>query len=122
MKQFSVVTVNDDENINVNATSNEILEDVLKQLGKLGSDKRNRILKKLKGSIGQAVNVEDTTEPSISKKSEKLVSTTKPTDTESIQDEVEMLDLNEPKLGTYKRKRSMYQKIKVAELFLYKIY
>lgn len=111
ISNFSVVSVKDDENINANATSSEILEDVLKQLDKLGTDKRNRILKKLKGSLAlQGTDVEETTERSTMPKLEKFVSTEKVTDTESIQDEVEMLDLHEPKMGSYKRKRSMYRR------------
>lgn len=108
MLQFSVVSINDEEN--VNATSSEILEDVLKQLNKLGTEKRNQILKKLKSSVAdtsdkEVANQKDTNPTS---KTQKLSDIKKATDTESVQDEVEILDLHEPKLGTYKRKRSEY--------------
>lgn len=106
---FRIISANDDEYMN--ATSSEILEDVLKQLDKLGSEKRNQILKKLKGSLPtkDVNNADDTVSGSAASsttpKSDNVISTTRQ-DTESIQDEVEMLDLHEPKLGTYKRKRS----------------
>lgn len=111
MQYFSVIVVNDEEN--VNATSSEILADVLKQLDKLNSEKRNQILKRLKGSLQltDAATVGGmTSEKAVSTttlKSLKVTSSAKP-EAESIQDEVEMLDLHEPKLGTYKRKRSEY--------------
>lgn len=103
---FRVVSINDEEN--ANATSSEILEDVLKQLDKLGTDKRNQILKKLKASVAHNKDSEATDQyvSSTSPKSEKVGATTKSTDSETVQDEVEILDLNEPKMGTYKRKRS----------------
>lgn len=91
-----MVSINDEEN--ANATSSEILEDVLKQLDKLGTEKRNQVLKKLKGSVAHK-NDDEATD-----KSQKA--TKKSTDSETVQDEVEILDLNEPKMGTYKRKRS----------------
>lgn len=92
----------------MNATSSEILEDVLKQLDKLGTEKRNQILKKLKGSVAHQNDDEATDQhvSSASPKSQKASVTKKPTDSETVQDEVEILDLNEPKMGTYKRKRS----------------
>lgn len=103
--------MNDEEN--TNATSSEILAEVLKQLEKLGSEKRNQILKRLKGSLllTDAANVDGTTSEKVMSattlKTVKVAANTM-LDTELIQDEVEMLDLHEPKMGTYKRKRSEY--------------
>lgn len=97
-------SVNDDDEENADETSNEILEDVLKQLDKLGTEKRNQILKKLRGSIANKDNKDDQQE-STSPKSQKLTTNK---NSESDQDEVEILDLNEPKMGTYKRKRSEF--------------
>lgn len=71
-------------------------------MGKLGTEKRNQILKKLRGSIANKDDQQESTSP----KSQKLTTNKKSTDSESDQDEVEILDLNEPKMGTYKRKRS----------------
>lgn len=92
------------EKVNPAETSNEILEDVLKQLDKLGSDKRKKILKKLAAS-----NI--ITDPDIQKSEEAMSTSPKPKTVDAkksheIQDEVEILDLHEPKMGTYKRKRS----------------
>lgn len=104
--KFSAILMNDEEN--VNATSSEILQDVLKQLDKLGTEKRNQILKKLKSSVANK-NDEEEIDQQVSSTSEKLQSSIvskKTSNLESVQDEVEMLDLNEPKMGTYKRKRS----------------
>lgn len=72
------------------------------QLDKLGSDKRKKVLDRL-----IAANVID----SELKMREKPTSTS-PTkvsgrkSTEATQDEVEILDLHEPKMGAYKKKRS----------------
>lgn len=94
---FSSVAAKEEEN--TNATSDEILEDVMKQLDKLGPKKRNRILQRLKGTTNQ---LETNTAPT----SAKLTMAKPTSNAESIQDEVEILELHEPKLGTYKRKRS----------------
>ncbi|XP_031641099.1 uncharacterized protein LOC116352550 [Contarinia nasturtii] len=98
-KEKSILAKEED---NVNATSDEILEDLLKQLDKLGQVKRNRILQRLKGPVPNNDDVKETnTAPTLEK-----VPTVKPTsDAEPIQDEVEILEMHEPKLGTYKRKR-----------------
>lgn len=98
-----------DENGKKNAaeTSNEILDDVLRQLDKLSTDKRKQILNKLAVSnliadsdIKNLDKITSTTPKS------KVTSAKQSREAESIQDEVEILDLHEPKLGTYKRKRS----------------
>lgn len=86
----------------VNETSSEILEDVLRQVDKLGPEKRKQILKKLIAS-----NLISDSNDNVTKapnKSQQIVKN--PEEGESVQDEVEILDLNEPKMGTYKRKRS----------------
>lgn len=111
MVDFSVVPMNDEENSN--ATSSEIFEEVLKQLDKLGAEKRSKILKKLNGSSNEKVRQKSSPSP----KSEKFTAAIKkPADTES-QDEVEVLDFDEPKLGTYKRKRSKILLEKTLEMF-----
>lgn len=96
---------------NTPETSSEILEDVLKQLDKLGSDKRKQILNKLAASnlitdpdLKNQVQEFAASQKSTGAKGKSTASIT--TTTEPIQDEVEILDLHEPKLGTYKRKRS----------------
>lgn len=97
-------------------TSNEILEDVLKQLDKLGTEKRKQILKKLVSSnIIEELEM-DKSEKILDASSEPtIVDANKSQATESIQDEVEILDLHEPKMGTYKRKRS---KIETKTLYI----
>lgn len=98
---FSVVTNDSDESSskNENATSTEILDSVLKQLHKLNSEKRRRILDILKDDDENTKKVKH---PKVFK--EKKAKGT--SDEKSIEDEVEILDMNEPKMGTYKRKRS----------------
>lgn len=111
MFDFSVVPMNDEEN--ANATSSEILDEVLKQLDKLGAEKRSKILKKLNGSSNEKVRQKS----SISPKSEKLAASIKKSADTDSQDEVEVLDFDEPKLGTYKRKRSKILIEKTLEMF-----
>lgn len=84
-----------------NATSSEILEDVLKRLSQLDNNKRNKILNVLNE---QSKNT---------KTNERMQSSLEPSGTKkprngdaSAQDEVEILDMKEEKMGTYKRKRS----------------
>lgn len=105
-----IVAERDDENENEHSkeTSSEILADVLKQLKKLGTAKRNIVLDKLKAAdlIGNDID-DGYRKPSSS--SPKMTDTHKERtalDAETIQDEVEILDLDEPKMGTYQRKRS----------------
>lgn len=103
-----VAESDDDDNEHSKETSSEILADVLKQLKKLGTDKRTIVLNKLKATdlIGNDID-DDYREPSSS--SPKMADTLNERtdlDSETIQDEVEILDMDEPKMGTYQRKRS----------------
>lgn len=99
-----VASITSDEHVeNENATSSEIMDDVLKQLNKLGIERRNRILNMFKK--------EETTESGAHKSRPVPKPSNVPGSKEtildaSIEDEVEILDLNEPKMGKYKRKRS----------------
>lgn len=88
-------------------TSSEILEDVLRQLDKLGSEKRKHILNKLAVS-NVIADSDDKNLDKIRSTTPRVTSAKQSRETESIQDEVEILDLHEPKLGTYKRKRSKF--------------
>lgn len=89
-----------------NATSSEILADVLEQLKKLGPEKRNIVLDKLKvdGLIKHSDGGQKQSSTSI--KSTVASHVEKQLESEDNQGEVEILDLDEPKMGTYKRKRS----------------
>lgn len=87
-----------------NSTSQELLDEVLRKLDLLDADKRSRILEILKrqhapanqtGSKG--AGIEDM----------------KPD--QGVDDEVEILDMDEPKLGKYKRKRSRWLTRGLAE-------
>lgn len=109
----STVALNEDDDKvvkseNTPETSSEILDDVLKQLDKLSISKRKQILKKLSVSnLITDLNVENTEKTTnISPKLKPMSKTKHSPEIEPIQDEVEILDLHEPKMGTYKRKRS----------------
>lgn len=80
-----------------NATSQEILDEVIRKLHLLDTDKRRLILNMLK-KPHTSVNGTN---------NEKLILEDMKTDL-AVDDEVETLDMDEPKLGKYKRKRSKY--------------
>lgn len=83
-------------------TSDEIMDDVLKQLKKLNADKKQQILDILKNP--SAVEAANANTSKNKRKGPKNKATS------SLEDEVEILDMSEPKMGTYKRKRSMRTK------------
>lgn len=106
-----LVTAKDDDE-HANATSSEILADVLEQLEKLGTEKRNIVLNKLKAA-NLIANTDDIQTNEKKQSSASPKSAVKPheqqaSDADQIQDEVEILDMDEPKMGIYKRKRSKY--------------
>lgn len=103
-----IVAESDDENEHSKETSSEILADVLKQLKKLGTEKRNIVLDKLKAAdlIGNDIEDDYRKPPSSSPKMTDTLNERIDLDAGTIQDEVEILDLDEPKMGTYQRKRS----------------
>lgn len=83
---------------NIPETSSEILDDVLKQLEKLSPEKKKKVLDRLTAAnvIGSDSKLQNapTTE------------THEKRPTEASQDEVEILNLHNPKMGIYKMKRS----------------
>lgn len=81
-------------------TSDEIMDNVLKQLKKLDAGKKRRILDILKNRP-----TGDDTNLNLDKNARKKA--TKNKASSSLEDEVEILDMSEQKMGTYKRKRSM---------------
>lgn len=87
-------------------TSDEIMVDVLKQLKKLDADKKQQILDILR-------NRSDDDKPISNKNTRKKMPKNK--SRTPLEDEVEILDMSEQKMGTYKRKRSM--KIKSSYIF-----
>lgn len=103
-----VAESDDDDNEHSKETSSEILADVLKQLKKLGTDKRNIVLNKLKATdlIGNDIDDDYRKPSSSSPKMADTLNERTDLDSETIQDEVEILDMDEPKMGTYQRKRS----------------
>lgn len=78
-----------------NSTSQELLDEVLRKLDLLDADKRSRILEILKRQHAPANQTG-------SKGIEDMKAD------QGVDDEVEILDMDEPKLGKYKRKRSMW--------------
>lgn len=81
-------------------TSDEIMNDVLKQLKKLDAGKRRQILDILRNrSTGEDAH------SNTDKNTRKKVPRNKAGS--SLEDEVEILDMSEQKMGIYKRKRSM---------------
>lgn len=108
-----IVAANDDDE-HANETSSEILADVLEQLKKLGTEKRNIVLNRLKAAnlIANADGIQTNDQKhSTSPKSAGKPHEQKALDAEQIQDEVEILEMDEPKMGTYKRKRSKIELI-----------
>lgn len=87
-----------------NETSSEILEDVLKQLDKLSPGKRKKVLDRL--TAANVIGAELKTQTKQITTSTTETHRTKPT--EASQDEVEILDLHNPKMGIYKKKRSKF--------------
>lgn len=73
-----------------NATSTEVFDDMVKKLKSLNSEKRRKIMDMLSGE----------------NRREQQKKSPQPADDE---DEVEILDISEPKMGIYKRKRSTTQ-------------
>lgn len=87
---------------NIPETSSEILDDVLKQLDKLSPENRKKVLDRLttanligSNSKAQAKQTVASTTEAHREKS-----------TDDSQDEVEILDLHKPKMGSYRKKRS----------------
>lgn len=74
-------------------TSDEIMDDVLKQLKLLDANKKRQILEILRNNT----NPDRSTRKKVPKNKA----------TSSLEDEVEILDMSEQKMGTYKRKRSI---------------
>lgn len=96
-----------DENSNPNATSSEIVEDVLSRLNRLDAEKRDRILNAL-NKQRETTEISDKLKTA-GETNSKIPATKRPKNGDSsAQDEVEILDLNERKMGTYKRKRSKF--------------
>lgn len=106
-----LVTAKDDDE-HANVTSSEILADVLEQIGKLGTEKRNIVLNKLKAANlienNDDIQTDGQKHSSASSKSAGKPHEQQASDAEEIQDEVEILDMDEPKMGIYKRKRSKF--------------
>lgn len=106
---YCCLSSNGDSAESVNATSNEILQDVLRQLNKLEVGKRNKILNELRKHNPDAFNdpqsIDVTTDTTL--KSDKLkIKDDTLTNDDSIKDDVETVNKNDLKMGTYKRKRS----------------
>lgn len=111
------MTKDDDKQVNDNAkrtsSSDLSVEDVLKKINKLNPDKRNQLLNLLRnnattldnGDIDSilASGANGTTEKPVKKLQNENVRIEG-----SIEDEVEILDMDEPKMGKYKRKRSKF--------------
>lgn len=103
---------------NTNSTASDLsVEDVLKKINNLNPDKRNRLMNLLRKNATDNDEIDDvlavvsdedvevkTKKPKTGKKMESSKSKTG----ESIEDEVEILEIDEPKMGTYKRKRSKF--------------
>lgn len=85
------------------------MDDVLKQLNKLDSTKRNKILSILKKEEQSTEENGSQRKLKLKPKSAKQVHEKGTEVDASVADEVEILDFNEDKskMGTYKRKRSM---------------
>lgn len=82
-------------------TSDEIMNDVLKLLKKLDADKKRQIMEILRNRS----KAEDGIDTNPDRNTRKKVPKNKAAS--SLEDEVEILDMSEQKMGTYKRKRSI---------------
>lgn len=87
-------------------TSSEILDDVLKQLDKLSPEKRKKVLDRLNAANLIALKTQ-------TKQISPSTTETQKISTEGSQDEVEILDMHEPKMGSYKKKRSKLNLLKI---------
>lgn len=97
---------------NVPETSSEILDDVLKQLDKLSPQSRKKVLDRL--TTANLIGADLKTQTQTKQTSPSTTEAHRKNPTDGSQDEVEILDLHEPKMGSYKKKRS--------KLNLFKIY
>lgn len=105
---FYSIDYNSEAATNTLETSSEILDDILKQLDKLSPEKRKKVLDRLTAANVIGADLKSQTKQTAASTTE--THRTKPT--EASQDEVEILDLHNPKMGIYKKKRS-----KLALLF-----
>lgn len=87
---------------NTPETSSEILDDVLKQLDKLSLEKRKKVLDRLIAANLIGSDLKTQTKPTSASTTEAH----RKKSTEGFQDEIEILNLREPKMGSYKNKRS----------------